>query len=306
MPARGAFRASNLPEKPLSRGGTPTMKLLRYGPAGQEKPGLLDKDGTIRDLSGLIPDINGATLGDATLSRIAAVDPTSLPAVSGSPRIGPCVGNPSKFVCVGLNYSDHAAETNLPIPSEPILFMKAVSCIVGPNDTVMLPKGSEKSDWEVELGIVIGRRAQYVDEASALDYVAGYCVCNDVSERAFQIERQGQWVKGKSADTFGPIGPWVVTRDEIPDTGDLDMFCDVSGVRRQTGNTRTMIFKVPLVVSYISQFMTLEAGDVIATGTPPGVGLGMKPPLYLKPGDEMHLGIAGLGEQRQKVVAYGG
>ena len=280
------------------------MKLLRYGPAGQEKPGLLDKNGTIRDLSGLIPDITGATLDAATLNRIAATDPASLPAVSGSPRIGPCVGQPSKYVCVGLNYSDHAAETNLPIPTEPILFTKAISCIVGPNDNVVLPKGSTKSDWEVELGIVIGKKAQYVDEASALDYIAGYCVCNDVSERQFQIERQGQWVKGKSADTFGPIGPWLVTKDEVPHTDNLDMFCDVSGVRRQTGNTRTMIFKVPFLVSYISQFMTLMPGDVIATGTPPGVGLGMKPPVYLKPGDEMHLGVAGLVEQRQKVVAY--
>ncbi len=280
------------------------MKLLRYGPAGQEKPGLVDNSGAIRDLSGIIPDITGATLDAATLSRIAATDAASLPAVSGSPRIGPCVGQISKFVCVGLNYSDHAAETNLPIPSEPILFMKAVSCIIGPNDTVVLPKGSTKGDWEVELGIVIGKKAQYIDEASALDHIAGYCVCNDVSERQFQIERQGQWVKGKSADTFGPIGPWLVTKDEVPDTGSLDMFCDVSGVRRQTGNTRTMIFKVPFLVSYISQFMTLMPGDVVATGTPPGVGLGMKPPVYLKPGDEMRLGIAGLGEQRQKVVAY--
>ncbi len=280
------------------------MKLLRYGPAGQEKPGLLDADGTIRDLSGVIPDITGATLDAATLGRIAAIDATTLPAVPGNPRIGPCVGQVPKYVCVGLNYSDHAAETNLPIPSEPILFTKAVSCIIGPNDDVVLPKGSQKGDWEVELGIVIGRKAQYVSEAQALDYIAGYCVCNDVSEREFQIEKQGQWVKGKSADTFGPIGPWLVTKDEAPDTGNLDMFCDVSGVRRQTGNTKTMIFKVPFLVAYISQFMTLMPGDVIATGTPPGVGLGMKPPQYLKPGDEMYLGIQGLGEQRQKVVAY--
>jgi 2-keto-4-pentenoate hydratase/2-oxohepta-3-ene-1,7-dioic acid hydratase in catechol pathway len=280
------------------------MKLLRYGPAGQEKPGLLDADGTIRDLSGLVPNITGATIDTATLARIAAADASSLPAVSGNPRLGPCVGQVSKYICVGLNYSDHAAETNLPIPSEPILFTKAVSCIIGPDDDVMLPKGSTKGDWEVELGIVIGKRTSYVDEASALDYVAGYCLCNDVSERHFQIERQGQWMKGKGCDTFGPIGPWLVTKDEVPDTDNLDMFCDVSGVRRQTGNTRTMIFKVPFIVSYISQFMTLTPGDVIATGTPPGVGLGMKPPLYLKPGDTMHLGIAGLGEQRQKVVAY--
>jgi len=280
------------------------MKLLRYGPAGQEKPGLLDADGIIRDLSGLVPDITGATIDAATLARIAAADPSSLPAVPGKPRLGPCVGQVSKYICVGLNYSDHAAETNLPIPSEPILFSKAVSCIIGPDDDVMLPNGSTKSDWEVELGIVIGRKASYVEEASALDYVAGYCLCNDVSERQFQIERQGQWVKGKSADTFGPIGPWLVTKDDVPDTDNLDMFCDVSGVRRQTGNTRTMIFKVPFIVSYISQFMSLMPGDVIATGTPPGVGLGMKPPVYLKPGDEMHLGIQGLGEQRQKVLAY--
>ena len=280
------------------------MKLLRYGPAGQEKPGLLDRDGTIRDLSNLIPDITGATLDTATLERIAAADTSALPAVSGDPRIGPCVGQVPDFICVGLNYADHAAESGLPIPSEPILFTKVTSCITGPNDDVRLPKGSTKSDWEVELGIVIGKKAQYVDEAQALDHVAGYCVVNDVSEREFQIERLGQWVKGKSADTFGPIGPWLVTKDEVPDTGNLDMFCDVSGVRRQSGNTRTMIFKAPFLVSYISQFMTLLPGDVIATGTPPGVGLGMKPPTFLKAGDEMHLGIAGLGEQRQRVVAY--
>jgi ureidoglycolate lyase len=280
------------------------MKLLRYGPAGQEKPGLLDRDGTIRDLSSLVPDITGATLDAATLQRIAAADSSALPAVSGNPRIGPCVGQVPDFICVGLNYADHAAESGLPIPSEPILFTKVTSCIIGPNDDVKLPKGSTKSDWEVELGIVIGKKAQYVTEAEALDYVAGYCVVNDVSEREFQIERLGQWVKGKSADTFGPIGPWLVTKDEVPDTGNLAMFCDVSGVRRQSGNTSTMIFKAPFLVSYISQFMTLMPGDVIATGTPPGVGLGMKPPTYLKAGDEMHLGIAGLGEQRQRVVAY--
>jgi 2-keto-4-pentenoate hydratase/2-oxohepta-3-ene-1,7-dioic acid hydratase in catechol pathway len=280
------------------------MKLLRYGPAGQEKPGLLDRDGTIRDLSSLVSDITGATLDAATLKRIAAADTSALPALSGNPRIGPCVGQVPDFICVGLNYADHAAESGLPIPSEPILFTKLTSCIVGPNDDVRLPKGSTKSDWEVELGIVIGKKAQYVDEAQALDHVAGYCVVNDVSEREFQIERLGQWVKGKSADTFGPIGPWLVTKDEVPDTGNLDMFCDVSGVRRQSGNTSTMIFKAPFLVSYISQFMTLLPGDVIATGTPPGVGLGMKPPTYLKAGDEMHLGIAGLGEQRQRVVAY--
>ena len=282
------------------------MKLLRYGPAGQEKPGLLDADGTIRDLSGHIADITGATLDAATLSRLAALDAGALPAVPGKPRVGPCVGQVPKYVCVGLNYSDHAAETNLPIPSEPIIFMKAISCIIGPDDEVMLPKGSVKGDWEVELGIVMGRTARYVDEASALDYVAGYCVCNDVSEREYQIERLGQWVKGKSADTFGPIGPWVVTKDEIADTDNLEMFCNVSGVRRQTGNTRTMIFKVPFLISYISQFMTLQAGDVIATGTPPGVGLGMKPPQFLKAGDVMTVGIQGLGTQQQKVVPFKG
>jgi ureidoglycolate lyase len=282
------------------------MKLLRYGPAGQEKPGLLDAGGTLRDLSGHVPDVSGTVLEKSTLVRLASIDPATLPAVSGDPRIGPCVGQVSKYVCVGLNYSDHAAESNLPVPAEPILFMKSTTCIVGPNDDVMLPRGSVKTDWEVELGIVIGAKARYVAEADALNYVAGYCVCNDVSEREFQIERSGQWVKGKSADTFGPIGPWLVTTDEMPDTGNLDMFCDVSGVRRQTGNTRTMIFNAPFLVSYISHFMTLLPGDVIATGTPPGVGLGMKPPLYLKAGDTMHLGIAGLGEQRQKVVAFAG
>jgi ureidoglycolate lyase len=282
------------------------MKLLRYGPAGQEKPGLLDAGGTLRDLSGHVPDVSGTVLEKSTLVRLASIDPATLPAVSGDPRIGPCVGQVSKYVCVGLNYSDHAAESNLPVPAEPILFMKSTTCIVGPNDDVMLPRGSVKTDWEVELGIVIGAKARYVAEADALNYVAGYCVCNDVSEREFQIERSGQWMKGKSADTFGPIGPWLVTTDEMPDTGNLDMFCDVSGVRRQTGNTRTMIFNAPFLVSYISHFMTLLPGDVIATGTPPGVGLGMKPPLYLKAGDTMHLGIAGLGEQRQKVVAFAG
>jgi 2-keto-4-pentenoate hydratase/2-oxohepta-3-ene-1,7-dioic acid hydratase in catechol pathway len=280
------------------------MKFLRYGPAGQEKPAIVDDGGTLRDLSAHVPDITGAMLDPATLSRLAAIDPATLPAVPGNPRIGPCVGQVSKFVCVGLNYSDHAIETNSPIPSEPILFTKATTCIVGPNDDVMLPRGSVKTDWEVELGVIIGTRARYVEEADALNHVAGYCVCNDVSEREYQIERQGQWVKGKSSDTFGPIGPWLVTRDEVPDTGNLDMFCDVSGVRRQNGNTRTMIFKVPFLVSYISQFLTLLPGDIIATGTPPGVGLGMKPPLYLKEGDTMHLGIAGLGEQRQRVVAF--
>jgi 2-keto-4-pentenoate hydratase/2-oxohepta-3-ene-1,7-dioic acid hydratase in catechol pathway len=280
------------------------MKLLRYGPAGSEKPGLLDKDGAIRDLSGHVADINGETLAPASLDKLRKIDPASLPKVDGNPRLGPCVGSISKLICVGLNYEDHARETNSPIPKEPILFGKAITSIIGPNDTVMLPKGSVKGDWEVELGIVIGTRAQYVEEADAMKHVAGYCVVNDVSERENQIERGGQWIKGKSHDTFAPIGPWMVTADEIEDVGNLDMFCDVNGVRRQTGSTKTMIFGVKTLVSYISRFITLMPGDVIPTGTPPGVGLGFKPPVFLKAGDEMHLGIQGLGEQRQKVVGY--
>jgi 2-keto-4-pentenoate hydratase/2-oxohepta-3-ene-1,7-dioic acid hydratase in catechol pathway len=280
------------------------MKLLRYGPAGKEKPGLLDKDGVIRDLSGHVADIDGTTLSPASLDKLRKLKPESLPKVSRKPRIGPCVGSISKLVCVGLNYADHARETGSPIPKEPILFGKAITSIIGPNDTVMLPKGSKKGDWEVELGIVIGTKAQYVSEANALNHVAGYCVVNDVSERENQIERGGQWIKGKSHDTFAPIGPWMVTADEIEDVGKLAMFCDVNGVRRQNGSTRTMIFKVKKLVSYISKFITLMPGDIIPTGTPPGVGLGFKPPIFLKPGDEMHLGIEGLGEQRQKVVKY--
>lgn len=280
------------------------MKLLRYGPVGAEKPGILDKDGQIRDLSGHIGDITGVVLSPEGLARLAAIDIASLPIVPGMPRLGPCVGNVSKFICVGLNYSDHAAETGSPIPKEPILFSKAVSAITGPNDDVMIPRGSEKTDWEVELGIVIGSKASYVEEADALDYVAGYCLVNDVSERAYQIERGGQWTKGKSADSFGPIGPWVVTKDEIKDVQNLAMFLDVSGTRRQTGTTSTMVFGVKHIVHYISQFMTLMPGDIIATGTPPGVGMGMKPPLFLKAGDTMRLGIDGLGEQNQKVVAW--
>jgi 2-keto-4-pentenoate hydratase/2-oxohepta-3-ene-1,7-dioic acid hydratase in catechol pathway len=280
------------------------MKLLRYGPAGSEKPGLLDKDGAIRDLSGHVADINGETLAPASLDTLRKIDPASLPRVDGNPRLGPCVGSISKLICVGLNYEDHARETNSPIPKEPILFGKAITSIIGPNDTVMLPKGSVKGDWEVELGIVIGTRAQYVEEADAMKHVAGYCVVNDVSERENQIERGGQWIKGKSHDTFAPIGPWMVTADEIEDVGNLDMFCDVNGVRRQTGSTKTMIFGVKTLVSYISRFITLMPGDIIPTGTPPGVGLGLKPPVFLKSGDEMHLGIQGLGEQRQKVIGY--
>lgn len=280
------------------------MKLLRYGAPGNELPGLLDAEGRIRDLSGIIGDVAGMALEPDSLDRLARLDPETLPRVDGNPRIGACVGAVSKLVCVGLNYSDHAAEAGLPVPAEPILFQKATTCIVGPNDDVMLPRGSEKTDWEVELGIVIGTRARYVTQENALDHVAGYCVVNDVSERAYQIERAGQWTKGKSADTFGPIGPWLVTKDEIPDPQVLDMFLDVNGQRRQTGNTRTMVFGVRHLVSYISEFMTLLPGDVIATGTPPGVGLGMKPPQFLKAGDVMHLGLSGLGEQQQRVVPF--
>ncbi len=282
------------------------MKLLRYGPAGAEKPGLLDDSGTIRDLSGHVNDVTGETLSAESLARLQAIDPTSLPEVTGDPRLGPCVGNISKMLCVGLNYIDHAHETGAKPPSEPILFMKATTAIVGPNDNVIIPRNSVKTDWEVELGIDIGTEASYVDEADAMDHVAGFCIVNDVSEREFQIERKGQWVKGKGCNTFGPTGPWMVTKDEIDDIQNLDMFLDVSGERRQTGNTRTMIFGVAHLVHYISQFMTLLPGDIIPTGTPPGVGMGMNPQTFLKPGDEMHVGIQGLGEQRQKVVAWPG
>lgn len=276
------------------------MKLLRYGAVGAEKPGLLDNDGALRDLSGVVGDIDGALLAD--LTQLSSIDPASLPKVDGSPRIGPCVGSVGKFMCIGLNYSDHAAESGLPVPEEPILFMKATSAIVGPDDEVLIPRGSTKTDWEVELGIVIGKAASYVSEADALSHVAGYCVVNDVSERAFQIERGGQWVKGKSADTFGPIGPWLVTTDEVPDPQNLSMWLDVNGQRRQTGTTATMIFGVAHIVSYLSQFMSLQPGDIITTGTPPGVGMGIKPePVYLKKGDTMALGIEGLGEQKQNV-----
>jgi 2-keto-4-pentenoate hydratase/2-oxohepta-3-ene-1,7-dioic acid hydratase in catechol pathway len=282
------------------------MKLLRYGPPGQEKPGLLDADGAIRDLSAHLDDVTGATISDENLARIAALDVASLPVVEGAPRIGPCVGAVGKFVCVGLNYADHAAESGLEVPPEPVLFFKATSAICGPNDNVIIPKGSTKTDWEVELGIVIGREARYVSEDAAMDHVAGYCVINDVSERAFQIERSGQWVKGKSADTFGPIGPWLVTRDEIADPQNLKMWLDVDGHRYQNGSTRTMVYGVKYLVSYISQFMSLQPGDVISTGTPPGVGLGLKTPAYLRPGQEMRLWIEGLGEQRQMTVAWQG
>ncbi len=278
------------------------MKLLRHGPAGAEKPALLDSDGKIRDLSGIVADLGGEVLSDASLARIAAIDPKTLPEVSPG-RIGPCVAGTRKFICVGLNYSDHAKETGKAPPEEPILFMKATSAIIGPNDDVEIPRGSLKADWEVELGIVIGTRAKYVSEDKALDHVAGYCVVNDVSERAFQSERGGQWTKGKSHDTFGPIGPYLVTRDEVPDPQNLKLWLDVDGLRRQTGTTANMIFGVRHLVSYISQFMTLEPGDIIATGTPPGVGLGIKPePVFLKVGQVMTLGIEGLGDQRQQTI----
>ncbi len=278
------------------------MKLLRYGPAGEEKPGLLDSTGAIRDLSGVVPDISRSTLLPDSLDRLRQIDPATLPRVAGTPRLGPCVGQVGKFICVGLNYSDHAAESNMPVPAEPIIFMKATSCIIGPNDDVEIPRGSLKTDWEVELGVVIGRPAKYVTEQDALSHVAGYCVVNDLSERAYQLEGTGQWVKGKSADTFGPIGPWLVTPDEVPEWDNLGMWLDVDGHRYQDGSTRTMVFGVPHLISCLSRFMSLQSGDVITTGTPPGVGHGKKPPVYLRAGNEMHLGVERLGEQRQKVV----
>ncbi|HYM31887.1 MAG TPA: fumarylacetoacetate hydrolase family protein [Candidatus Cybelea sp.] len=282
------------------------MKLLRYGRPGQEKPGLVDEDGRIRDLSKIIKDITPDTLAPGQLAKLKKVKIDKLPKVSGKPRIGVPIKGIRKYVAIGLNYADHAKEAGMQIPAEPIVFLKATTCIVGPNDTVMLPKGSKKGDWEVELGVVIGRTARYVDEAKALDYVAGYCTCNDVSEREFQLERGGQWVKGKSADTFGPIGPWLVTKDEIKDPQKLRLWLDLNGKRVQNGSTATMIFGVAHLVSYVSRFMTLEPGDVITTGTPPGVGSGMKPQVFLKPGDVMRLGVDGLGEQMQRVVAHKG
>ncbi|MDO8720560.1 MAG: fumarylacetoacetate hydrolase family protein [Polaromonas sp.] len=280
------------------------MKLVRYGLPGQEKPGLIDAAGQLRDLSGLVGDIGPEQLGDAALEALRQHDTSALPAVEGSPRLGSPLTGVRKFIAIGLNFADHAAESNLPIPAEPIVFMKATSCIQGPDDAVMLPRDSVKTDWEVELGVVIGTRARYVTEDEALDHVAGYCTINDVSEREFQIERGGTWDKGKGCDTFGPLGPWLVTRDEVADPQNLGMWLDVNGRRMQTGSTRTMIFSVAKIVSYVSQFMTLEPGDVITTGTPPGVGMGMKPPVYLKAGDQIALGIDGLGEQRQVVVAF--
>jgi len=281
------------------------MKLLRYGPAGHEQPGILDSHGRIRSLAGSIPDLTPQHLSPAGLRRLAAIDPASLPAAPGNPRLGVPFAGTRKFIAIGLNYADHAAESNLPIPAEPVVFTKAVSCLQGPNDEVMIPKGSKKTDWEVELGVVIGTTSRYVEERDALEHVAGYCVINDLSEREYQTERGGTWDKGKGCDTFGPVGPWLVTRDEVGDVQNLDMWLDVNGERMQTGNTRTMIFSVATIVSYVSQFMTLEPGDIITTGTPPGVGMGRKPePIYLAAGDSIRLGIEKLGEQRQSVIAW--
>ncbi len=280
------------------------MKLVRFGDAGREKPGLIGAGGQIRDASGIVPDITGATLSAESLARLAQADVTALPLAPSGQRLGPCVGQVRNFIAIGLNYADHAAETGAPIPAEPIIFNKAPSCIVGPNDDVIIPRGSQKTDWEVELAIVIGERASYVGANEALDFVAGYCVCNDVSEREYQIERGGTWTKGKGCPTFGPLGPWLVTKDEVPDPQNLSMWLDVNGERMQNGSTRTMIFNVAKIVSYVSHFMILEPGDVITTGTPPGVGMGMKPQRFLKAGDVVSLGIEGLGEQRQRVVAF--
>jgi 2,4-diketo-3-deoxy-L-fuconate hydrolase len=279
------------------------VKLLRYGPRGAERPGLIDGDGRIRDLSGHVADIAGGVLAPESLARLAGIDPESLPLVDGDPRLGPCVGAVSKFLCIGLNYSDHAAETGATVPPEPVLFTKATSAIIGPNDDVLLPRGSTKTDWEVELGIVIGTAAKFVSEEEAPAHIAGYCIVNDISEREYQLERHGTWDKGKGCDTFGPIGPWLVTPDEVADPAALPMWLEVNGRRFQDGSTATMVYKPAFLVSYISRFMSLQPGDVISTGTPPGVGMGQKPPLYLKAGDVMELGIEGLGVQRQRVVA---
>lgn len=279
------------------------MKLLRFGALGAEKPGLLHDDGTIRDLSGVIDDISGDVLSDEGLARLRTLDAQDLPKVEGNTRLGACVGHVGKFICIGLNYADHAAESGMELPQEPVIFFKATSAIIGPNDTVEIPRGSVKTDWEVELGVVIGKEAKYISEAEAMDHVAGYCVVNDLSERDFQLHRSGQWVKGKSADTFGPIGPWLVTRDEVADPQNLPMYLEVNGHRYQDGSTRTMHFGVATVISHLSQFMSLQPGDVISTGTPPGVGMGQNPQVYLKPGDMMELGIEGLGVQKQNVIA---
>jgi 2-keto-4-pentenoate hydratase/2-oxohepta-3-ene-1,7-dioic acid hydratase in catechol pathway len=280
------------------------MKLLRYGPRGSERPALLDKQGMLRDLSGVIPDLSGAALSPDSLAKLRALNPEALPEVSAPYRIGPCVGSVGKFVCIGLNYSDHAAESGMAVPKEPVFFMKATSAIIGPNDDVMIPKDALKTDWEVELGVVLGKEAKYVEESDALSHVAGYCVVNDLSERAFQLEGTGQWVKGKSADTFGPIGPWLVTSDEIPDPQNLRLWLEVDGHKYQDGTTRTMVFGVAYLVSYVSRFMSLQPGDIISTGTPPGVGLGQRPPVYLRPGNRIRLGVEGLGEQAQTVVPF--
>ena len=279
------------------------MKLLRYGEPGREKPGVLLPDQSVGDLSAIVEDISGDTLLPESIERLRRVDPARLPRVNGAVRWGACVGRVGKFICIGLNYSDHAAESGMAVPAEPILFMKATSAVCGPDDHVQIPRGSQKTDWEVELGVVIGKPARYVSEADALSHVAGYCVVNDLSERAFQLEGTGQWVKGKSADTFGPIGPWLVTTDEIPDPQHLDLWLDVDGRPYQRGNTSTMIFPVAFLVSYVSRFMSLQPGDIISTGTPPGIGMGQKPPIYLQPGHRIRLGVNGLGEQNQLVVA---
>jgi 2-keto-4-pentenoate hydratase/2-oxohepta-3-ene-1,7-dioic acid hydratase in catechol pathway len=279
------------------------MKLLRHGPVGAERPGLLHTDGTIRDLTGLVPDIGGAVISDTGLAMLRGIDAGILPVVDPATRLGPCVAGTGKFICIGLNYADHAAESGMAVPPEPVIFMKATSAICGPNDPIIIPRGSEKTDWEVELAIIIGKAAKYVSQDEAMAHVAGYAVTNDVSERAFQTERSGQWTKGKSCDNFGQIGPWLVTRDEVADPQDLKMWLKVNGKTMQDGSTRTMVYGVKYLVSYLSQFMTLHPGDVISTGTPPGVGLGMKPPRYLKPGEVVELGIEGLGSQRQDVIA---
>jgi 2,4-didehydro-3-deoxy-L-rhamnonate hydrolase len=279
------------------------MKLLRYGVPGQERPAILASDGSIRDLSSVVPDLAGQWLLPESMEKLRKINVSTLPKVAGQPRLGPCVGGVGKFVCIGLNYSDHAAESGMAVPREPVVFMKATSAIVGPDDDVVIPRGAEKADWEVELGVVIGKPAKYVEQSDALSHVAGYCVINDLSERAFQLEGTGQWVKGKSADTFGPIGPWLVTTDEVPDPQNLDMWLEVDGHRYQNGSTKTMVFGVAYLISYLSRFMSLRTGDVISTGTPPGVGLGQKPPVYLRPGNRIRLGVNGLGEQNQKVVA---
>ncbi len=279
------------------------MKLLRYGQPGKEKPALLDKNNQIRDVTGIIPDVADEVLSPGSLKRLATLNPDSLPLIPGTPRVGPCVNRVGKFICIGLNYSDHAAETGNPAPAEPVVFMKATSAITGPNDNVVIPRNSQKTDWEVELGVIIGSATKYVPESQALNHVAGYCVVNDLSERAFQLESTGQWTKGKSADTFGPIGPWLVTKDEVSDPQNLKMWLNINGHQYQNGSTKTMIFTVAHIVSYLSRFMSLQPGDIISTGTPPGVGMGQKPPVFLKPGDKIQLGIQGLGEQNQTVIA---